>query len=214
MELLYAVSWHIPKGESNVTLPAICVFLLFLLGNFPTYQQPVWVALLPIRTVIIYPLIPEFLRFVIRTCNEWTYTYYYCSDLSNISRAGGHLTALIDKGHLWITANFEAQHNLQSIWKSYESPFLSRCLEAERQFRIQFRFHLMSHGCGCWKNHRRSGTARVLRCALRPWLRTGFVQVGISAFGTCEGEPSQNPIHPAWLVDYKCHGRHLSRSSP
>lgn len=76
MELLYVVSWHIPKGESNVTLPAICAFLLFLLGNFPTYQQPVWVALLLIRTVIIYALIPEFLRFVIRTCNEWTYTYY------------------------------------------------------------------------------------------------------------------------------------------
>lgn len=85
MELLYAVSWHILKGESNVTLPAICVFSLFLLGNFPTYQQPVWVALLPIRTVIIYPLLPEFLRFVIHfISNEWTYTYYYCSDLSNI----------------------------------------------------------------------------------------------------------------------------------
>lgn len=125
------------------------------------------------------------------------------SDLFH-SRAGAHLTALttrclMDHCQCWSTKN-----NLQSTWKSYESPFLSRCLEAERQFRIQFRFHLMSHGCGCWKNHRRSGTARVLRCALRPWLRTGFVQVGISAFGTCEGEPSQNPMHPAWVVDYKC----------
>ena len=42
---------------------------------------------------------------------------------SNHSRAGGrHLTALINKGHLWITANFEAQHKLQSIWKVIWKP--------------------------------------------------------------------------------------------